>query len=288
MRHDDPRHGTYAGYQQHLRDGDRPSVDCPPCHDAMRAYQRVRPHLHALGKPPRVPLGEKAHRSLTLLAEHMTSIEIAAAIGVHDTQVRYMLTKGPDGLVARRTRARFATVEPAAILANHLTHVGAVRRIRALHAIGYTTGQLAEATGMCTDAIVTLRGCSKWSSATTRRKVADAYDRLHMTPQDRRNRFASRFYNMAEREGWIPPMGWDHIDDPSEHPGDVRRPKHRARTEVDPVIVDRLVAGRPVEDSTRAEKDEAMRRWLAMGNSEASLCRIHGWKDSRYGKGDAA
>lgn len=50
---------------------------------------------------------------------------------------------------------------------------------------------------------------------------------------------------------------------------------------LDEVVVDRLVALRRVPAS-RAEKVEAMHRWLLMGRSEKSLCEAHGWRTSRY------
>ncbi len=53
------------------------------------------------------------------------------------------------------------------------------------------------------------------------------------------------------------------------------------------MIVDRLLAGEHLK-SNRAEKEEAMRRWLANGGSEAELCRIHGWKTDRYTPARAA
>lgn len=52
--------------------------------------------------------------------------------------------------------------------------------------------------------------------------------------------------------------------------------------DIDPVIVDRLLLLQRVPDSTRAEKCEAMRRWLASGGTEKALCDAHGWGSSRY------
>ncbi len=37
MKRDDPRHGTYAGAQQHRKEGKRP---CKPCRLAYNAYQK--------------------------------------------------------------------------------------------------------------------------------------------------------------------------------------------------------------------------------------------------------
>lgn len=67
--------------------------------------------------------------------------------------------------------------------------------------------------------------------------------------------------------GWLPPTG--------------ERLCLSCREVVHPSTVERLLAGDRIE-STRAEKVEAMRRWLANGGSQRELCRIHGWAENRY------
>jgi len=84
--------------------------------------------------------------------------------------------------------------------------------------------------------------------------------------------------------GWHPPFAYDNIDDPNEKPRGIptvkgaRRPHH----EIDPTVVERLLEGQKVPQTTNAERKEAMRRWLAMGNSERSLCKALGWHEGRY------
>ena len=285
MTPDDPRHGEYRGYQQHIRDGEKPSEVCPPCHEASRRYQRVRPHLHALGKPPRVPVGEVAYRNFVTLAARMTVTEIETATGISDSQISNVLKNGPTANTLRRTRAKYEAIDVAAILDAHLSHIGTVRRVQALHAIGYTTGQLARETGMCSDALVTLRERAKWSSATTRRKVADAYERLHMKPQRRRDKYAARFYNLAAANGWLPPLMWDDIDDENEQPKVCKM--ERTRDEIDHAVVERILAGDTLP-ATRAERQEVMRRWIARGWPTNELERRTGWKVERYGRKGAA
>ena len=77
---------------------------------------------------------------------------------------------------------------------------------------------------------------------------------------------ASRTKAHALRQGFAPPLAWTNIDDPDEQPN-----LGGVDDQIDPVVVDRLLHLERVV-STRAEKVEAMRQWLAMGRSQRSLC----------------
>lgn len=171
--------------------------------------------------------------------------------------------------------------------------IGAQRRIRALMRLGWTGTDIAEALGWShrnsvRRILVGQNGkpCN-WIERRTHYAVAEVYERLCMVIPPRKP-CRARTRTQSERKGWPPPLAWTNIDDPREKPTRMRtRDDRRATTEVDPVVVERLLAGRRVDRSTRAEKDEAMRRWLAMGKSEKSLCEVHGWKESRYGRAAA-
>jgi hypothetical protein len=125
---------------------------------------------------------------------------------------------------------------------------------------------------------------TSWIQRDTDKWVREVYERLCMTlPTDR---YAKRTRAHAARKGWAPPLAWDDIDDPAERPAG-RYNERRHHDDIDPAVVDRLLAGKPTR-STRAERDEAMRRWKAMGRPERALCEALGWKDGRYGKGEVA
>jgi hypothetical protein len=123
-----------------------------------------------------------------------------------------------------------------------------------------------------------------WIERRTHYAVAEVYERLCMViPPHKPCRARTR--TQAERKGWPPPLAWENIDNPDETPrgGRSRTPKH----DVDPIVVERLLAGQRVE-STKGERDEAMRLWLSWGRSEKSLCELHGWHDGRYGRLEVA
>lgn len=150
---------------------------------------------------------------------------------------------------------------------------GTVRRIQALQAIGWNCRDIGTRCDKG-DEWARLVARSKRVTTTTAFAVAQVYDELCMTVPE--GVYAERTRRQAREKGYAPPLAWDDIDDPSEVPNLGGRDH-----EIDPVVVDRLLSGRRIP-STQAEKLEAMRRWLAQGRSEKSLCDAHGWKYGRY------
>jgi hypothetical protein len=161
--------------------------------------------------------------------------------------------------------------------------LGAQRRLQALMRLGWSSHRIAAAAGLShRNHVWRIVNGQKgkptvWIQRDTAEWVSRVYDELSM--QIPTGRYVNRTRAYAERMGWPVPLAWDDIDNDPE-PADMtpRRP-----TDVDPVVVDLLLAGRHVP-STKAERDEAMDRWLRMGNSERSLCNMHGWRKGRYGR----
>lgn len=165
---------------------------------------------------------------------------------------------------------------------------GTNRRIYALCALGYHMREIDRALGK------QFGFCSQLKRyPVVHRKtavaVAEVYDRWCGTvPEETPLR--SRQRKIAAARGWAPPLAWDAIDDPNAKPRGVigSQKVYRPHHEIDHAVVDRLLEGQVIREATNAERKEAMRRWLAMGNSERSLCRILGWKDGRYVQRGAA
>lgn len=140
---------------------------------------------------------------------------------------------------------------------------GTRRRIRALQALGWRFVDIDAACGRPAPSA----GCT-WSHNLVRQEkvhidsaeaVAEAYERLSMTLAT--SLLANRTRTMAASKGWAPPLAWDDdtIDDPAARPRggrDVPR-----KTDVDPVTVDRILAGDRHIKATRAERHEVIRRW---------------------------
>lgn len=95
----------------------------------------------------------------------------------------------------------------------------------------------------------------------------------------------------ARNAGHKPPMSWDD-------PGTLAWPLNMTKMEkvpkvpiskdIDPIVVERVLAGDMPEYTTKAEKLEITRRWLADGRSLRSLEIATGWRSGRYGKVGAA
>lgn len=169
--------------------------------------------------------------------------------------------------------------------------IGVQRRVRALMRLGWSGKQIAQAAGWSSEQCLQYAMKKESCLRGTWLKVAEAYDRMSMTlPPERTSKEkwqVSRTRGHAERSGWPPPLAWDNIDDPNEHPKGVGAPKGRLPHEVDRVRVERLVALERIP-STRAEKEAAMARWIAGGGSEKSFCDAHGWAYGRYAQREDA
>lgn len=165
-----------------------------------------------------------------------------------------------------------------------LPALGFQRRARALMALGWTHRQIAEALGIAPGNLSAKLRLNGAVTRATHEAMCDLFERWSMTlPADTVVNRRTRAW--AQKRGYLPPLVWDDIDtDPTPH---VTRGEVRHHTDVDHAVVERLIDGQRIP-STRAEKDEAMRRWRARGRSERELCLLQGWKDARYGREEGA
>lgn len=166
-----------------------------------------------------------------------------------------------------------------------ISALGAQRRIQALAALGWSNASVARAAGLSPEYLHRILDYATVRRETHKR-IDDVYQRMSMTLPTEHPQTISATRNRAARNGWASPLAWENIDDPAEKPAG-RYQAHRRTTEVDEAVVLRLLGGERI-DCTRAERDEAMRRWRAAGKPEKALCRMQGWKDSRYGREVAA
>jgi hypothetical protein len=80
------------------------------------------------------------------------------------------------------------------------------RRLQALVAIGWTKTWIAEQCGV-TRQNFTTQMRSAHVTAATARTWRDLYDRMHMTPGP-----SVRARQLAQQQGWAPPLAWNDID----------------------------------------------------------------------------
>lgn len=216
MSPDDPRHGSERGHEQHIRDGEDP---CEPCRRAKLIAARRRSKRKAQGYVFTLPAG-LAHRRVHHWLNRGANLEdIARHTGLEASVLHRIAHGGPDQPIYLRTW-RAVTSAPTQV---PLTSIGASRRIRALTALGYSLPAIARETGIHHDTILDARkDDTRIVQVRVREAVAAAYTRLEMrlpvgtTQQECAG--ITRARNLAARNGWCPPMAWDHIDDATEQP----------------------------------------------------------------------
>lgn len=155
--------------------------------------------------------------------------------------------------------------------------LGAERRVHALQALGWPPRMLSAHIGMSEDWLhATIRTKSGRIYRHNFNRIVALYDEFSMKigPSDITRR-------RAQLAGWAPPLAWDDIDDKDERPKVPRARNAALGRGVDEVRVQRVLSGENLP-TTREEKTEIMRRWLASGRSERQLCKRMGWKEGRY------
>lgn len=95
---------------------------------------------------------------------------------------------------------------------------GTRRRIRALQAIGWRTGEIAKASGTTAWQVQKLARTAVLVSVGTATAVAGAYEQLSGTPGP-----SDEVRRRSLTKGWAPPLAWDDIDDPRDRPKARRR-----------------------------------------------------------------
>lgn len=169
-------------------------------------------------------------------------------------------------------------------LSRKIPSIGARRRVQALQRLGWSLRAISREAGYegsTTVLSALIRGDHDSIFRDTHDAIAAAYERLSMrlpTPSSG----VARARNAAEKKGYAPPLAWDCIDDPDERPSGFRGHQSKVGRGLDEGRIQRVLAGEVNLPTTKAEKVEILRRWLAAGGSERALCQRMGWRESRY------
>lgn len=154
------------------------------------------------------------------------------------------------------------------------------RKVRALMALGWPASEIGHRIGVSQQAISRILARDT-IRATTAAWIDEVYTSLEMKiPED--TIYTRRTKNAARKAGWPPPLAYDDID--AGILADQGQPERSAvpPDRLDEVEIERLFSGDWGRRLSRREKTEAMRRWIAGGRSEASLCLLTGWGTGRY------
>lgn len=217
------QHGTRTAY---TLDGCR----CEPCTQAANTYEKTRRRLKAYGR------WDSGFTDATEAHQHVHALR-AAGIGYrHVAQLAGVRICTVQRLLAGKS-ATIKTATANAILAIPLDKhapgaridpTGAMRRVRALTAIGWGLNRIAAESGVNEQ---TLRDVlyGRPILERTARRVQAVYQRLwDQRPDTSTPHLASgvtRTRRWAARNGWAPPLAWDDdtIDDPAATPQGVER-----------------------------------------------------------------
>lgn len=266
MLPDDPRHGTEAGYSAHNREEGRA---CRPCLKAkLRADKRRRIFGSAL-----IPVPEDVRDILANTSDRT----LATQTGVSVTAIYNLKKKGDKAKAYPATIARLRT-------ANIPTDIGTIRRVRALCRLGWSCYAIADRAGEPATTITALRDQvdrKVIGRDSLRYSIARAYAAMCME-RPPLTKWSSRVANTAARRGWAAPLAWDNIDLDTAPAGKRRwNTDYDTRDLVDEAVIVRILAGDNIP-ANRAERLETVRRWVASGRSEVSLCKRMGWHEGRY------
>lgn len=166
------------------------------------------------------------------------------------------------------------------------TDVGpSLRKVQALQWLGHTRQSIAAAIGTSPQSLSNSLGRQRIKTATAV-KIDAVYRRLEMTipPDTIGSRQAKR---AALAAGWKPPLAWDDIEAGvlATQPGESGYSHDRLDHDL---VEDVLQTHDFTIRLSPVEKAEVVRRWVASGRSERSLCRLSGWREGRYRPKEAA
>jgi lambda repressor-like predicted transcriptional regulator len=154
----------------------------------------------------------------------------------------------------------------------------AVRRYRALQALGWRQAEIEQAALDTTDTHVwaNMLTSSPRIAAARHRALAAAFAVL--AGSDGPSAYTRRY---AQRRGYFPPLAWDDIDEPDLD----RALGITGEPVIDLVAVERVLDGRPGPTPlNRAEEDEAITRGLDRGLNQREIAQLLGLEHKTVAK----
>ena len=231
MSPDSPHHGKAWGFRQGCR-----------CDDCKLAWSRKNKawalRSHRNGGRTTVDVAE-VREHLEVVLERMSQRAVGDIIGSSPGYVGRIARGDIKRVGIERARA-LLDIDPFAEVTGkaRVSSVGAVNRLRALTAIGYSTARLSAETGYSlTNVKMLLRGERDEITGDADARIRREYERLSMRlpiPADHHERGGiTRARRRAQIEGWPPPLALDNPADPAEEPkGTEREPSFWSRDDL--------------------------------------------------------
>lgn len=245
-------------------------------------YRKRRALAELRGVPtapiPAAPLRVHVNRLLDL---GWSAPTILAAARVEATPTGLLLVANGRSLRAERKFAPILSLPITLACPEHVPDhmlvpsLGAARRVRALMALGWRHEDITDLIGGRASHHLSAHR-HKTINAHDWRLVDAAYEAMSGTPGP-----SEKSRRRAAGQGFVPPLAWVDIDDPSEErTASEARPTGRAG--IDLVRVSEVLDGGWRLATTPKEKVEVVRRWSQQGRSLVELERLTGWNTNRY------
>jgi len=235
---------------------------------ATPRYQKQWRVDRARGITRTIPADSVREHLLHLLEGEATLRGIAEVSGI-PLSVVARLARSRQSRVSRRVAAALLAVTTSELTQRSnpsglVPKVGAVRRIRALHAIGHSASDIAAVSTLTerdVHDVVTQPG--RWITQARWEAIARAYGHLSMTPGS-----SSKAREIAAAAGYPPPLAWDEeaIDDADAQPCEPD-----SDGGIDEVAVEAVMAGRRPEGLREPERIEAIRRLAEQGWADPDI-----------------
>lgn len=286
-------HGTYACY---VLDCCR----CLPCGAANCDYEANRTRQQAYGRWNGLVDAEPARQHIrSLMAQGMGLKRIVAVSEVAQGQLWKLMYGKPRGDGTRDASKRIRPETEAKILAVRLDlaggakvdSIGAVRRIHALVALGWSQSKIAARLGIKPSNFTALVHGRTGITVAHDKAIRALYAEwsMQLPPQDewRDKIAANRSRNYAKAAGWLPPLAWD-----DEQLDAQTMPPHVTPEDAEPYLdhaaIERRMSGEKAVRLTQPEKAELVRRMVARGVAKVDIERRTGVNPHReytLGKG---
>lgn len=258
--------GRPHGYARYKLDGCR----CYTCAYAVSQYELNRVRGITAGTWQPFVDADPARRHLRALSTAgVGRRRVAELTGLTETCLTRLTSGGPNGRPPTRrirpdTERKILAIASVDVAAGVIIDsTGTVRRLRALHALGWTFTALAAEIGWTVQNLSTMLGAAR-VTRNTADLVTALYDRLSMTTAPD-TPSASRSRRAAARNGWFTPLAWDDdaIDDPAAVPS-LLPPVDGSDPDADEMAIQHRMAGHTVT-LARVDEVEMVRRLHAAG-----------------------
>lgn len=275
----DHQHGTYACYVLDF-------CRCLRCSTANSDYEAARTRQQAYGRWNGLVDAEPARQHVCqLTAQGMGLKRIVAISDVSHGQLWKLMygktradgSRVPSKRITPRVEQKILAVRLDLADGARVDSVGAVRRVQALVALGWSQSKICVRLGIQRSNFTDI-------SQGRRTEITVAHDKairalyaewsMQLPPQaEWRDKIsASRARNFAKAAGWLPPLAWD--DDELDGPAGVCGVDDEVGG-LDHAAIDRRIHGDKVR-LTAAEKGEVVRRMVAAGVEKNEIERRTG------------